>query len=60
LLLQRLDFQVRIRSDHHIFTHHGVSEIINLQPKGAMAKPYQVKQVRDLIIRYQLGDIAYD
>jgi hypothetical protein len=35
LLLQRLDFQVRIRGDHHIFTRHDVSEIINLQPKGA-------------------------
>lgn len=59
-LLQRLEFEVRIRGDHHIFTRHDVSEIINLQPKSAMAKPYQVKQVRDLIIRYQLGDIAHD
>jgi hypothetical protein len=60
LLLQRLGFEVRIRGDHHIFTRYDVSEIINLQPKGAMAKPYQVKQVRDLIIRYQLGNISHD
>ncbi len=30
-------------------------EILNLQPKGAQAKPYQVKQVRNLILRYRLG-----
>lgn len=59
-LLQRLEFAMRVRGDHYIFTRHDVSEIINLQPKGAMAKPYQVKQVRDLIIRYQLGDIFND
>ncbi|MSP28456.1 MAG: type II toxin-antitoxin system HicA family toxin [Methylococcales bacterium] len=59
-LLQRLQFELRIRGDHHIFTRHDVNEILHLQPKGAMAKPYQVKQVRELIIRYQLGDITND
>ncbi|MDP3009444.1 MAG: type II toxin-antitoxin system HicA family toxin [Methylococcales bacterium] len=59
-LLQRLQFELRIRGDHHIFTRHDVNEILSLQPKGAMAKPYQVKQVRELIIRYQLGDITND
>lgn len=42
--------------DHHIFTKKGVEEILNLQPKGATAKPYQVKQARGVIIRYKLGD----
>lgn len=32
-----------------------VEEIINLQPKNGLAKPYQVKQVRDLIIKYELS-----
>jgi hypothetical protein len=32
-----------------------VEEIINLQPKGSKAKPYQVKQVRNLILKYKLG-----
>ena len=32
-----------------------VIEIINLQPKGAKAKVYQVRQVRNLIIKYKLG-----
>ena len=34
----------------------GVEEILNLQPKGAKAKPYQVKQVRNLILKYKLGE----
>ena len=32
-----------------------MEEILNLQPKGSMAKPYQVKQVRNIILRYNLG-----
>ncbi len=54
-LLYRLGFNERIRGDHHIFTKEGVKEILNLQPKGAKAKPYQVKQVRSVILRYKLG-----
>lgn len=54
-LLGRLGFAVRIRGDHHIFTRSGVEEIINLQPQGAVAKPYQIRQVRDIILRYRLG-----
>ena len=54
-LLQRLGFRERIRGDHHIFVRDGVEEILNLQPKGGKAKPYQVKQVRKVILRYRLG-----
>lgn len=54
-LLVRLGFAERIRGDHHIFTKEGIEEILNLQPKGAMAKPYQVKQVRNVILGYKLG-----
>jgi len=32
----------------------GVEEILNLQPKGGKGKPYQVKQVREVILRYGL------
>jgi hypothetical protein len=53
-LMQRLGFSRRVKGDHHIFWMDGVEEILNLQPKGANAKPYQVKQVRDLILRYRL------
>lgn len=55
MLLERLGFQCRVRGDHFIYTKPGVEEIINIQPKGSMAKPYQVKQVRTIILRYQLG-----
>jgi hypothetical protein len=54
-VLSALGFQQRVRGDHHIFTRTGVVEIINIQPKGSRAKPYQVKQVRNLVARYRLG-----
>ena len=53
-LLLRLGFSERIRGDHHIYASGGVNEIINLQPKGGKAKPYQVRQVRDLMLKYNL------
>jgi hypothetical protein len=54
-LLHRLGFDERIRGSHHIFTRQGIAEILNLQPKGAKAKPYQVRQVRNVILNYRLG-----
>ncbi len=29
--------------------------LLNLQPKGSKAKPYQVKQARNVILKYKLG-----
>lgn len=56
-VLHHLGFEERIKGSHHIFFKNGLLEIINLQPKGSQAKPYQVKQIRDLITRYGLlGD----
>lgn len=54
-LLLRLGFAERIRGSHHIFTRPDISEILNLQPKGSLAKPYQVKQVRNVIVKYKIG-----
>lgn len=54
-LLIALGFSERVRGSHHIFTKPSVIEILNLQPKGADAKPYQVKQVRGIILKYKLG-----
>lgn len=59
-LLKRLGFDERIRGDHHIFAKSGVAEIINLQPKGNKAKAYQVKQVRNLILKYRFGERDVD
>jgi hypothetical protein len=53
-ILLKLGFEERIRGSHHIFTREGVDEILNLQPRGSMAKPYQVKQVRGVLVRYRL------
>jgi len=53
-LLKRLGFDARIKGDHHIFTQNGVEEILNLQPKEGKGKPYQVKQVRNVILKYHL------
>ena len=53
-LLVYLGFDRRIKGDHHIFTRNDVMEILNLQPKANKAKPYQVKQVRDMIVKYRL------
>lgn len=57
-LLNDVGFKERIRGSHHIFTKEGVEEILNLQPKGAKAKPYQVKQVRNVVLKYRLGGVA--
>ncbi len=57
-LLFRLDFKERIKGDHHIFTKQDIDAIINIQPKEGKAKPYQVKQVRNLILKYKLGDMT--
>jgi hypothetical protein len=56
LLLRDLHFQERVRGSHHIFTREGITEILNLQPRGPMAKPYQVRQVRNVIVRYKLTE----
>lgn len=55
-MLRRFGFQERIKGDHHIFFRIDVEEIINIQPMQGKAKPYQVKQVRNLIIKYKLGE----
>jgi predicted RNA binding protein YcfA (HicA-like mRNA interferase family) len=54
-LLRALGFEERIRGSHHIFTKDGVEEILNIQARGSKSKPYQVKQVRQVIVRYKLA-----
>ncbi|MHB9024108.1 MAG: type II toxin-antitoxin system HicA family toxin [Armatimonadota bacterium] len=54
-LLSSMGFSERIKGSHHIFTRWDIEEILNLQPQGRLAKAYQVKQVRGIILRYKLG-----
>lgn len=44
----------RINGSHHIYVHPNVSELLNLQNVKGKAKPYQIKQLLDLIERYNL------
>ena len=57
-LLSRLGFAERVRGSHHIFSRDGVAEILNLQPRNSLAKPYQVKQVRRILVQYKLAEEA--
>ena len=53
-ILLKLGFEERVKGSHHIYFKEGIEEIINLQPSNGKAKPYQVKQVRELIIKYKM------
>lgn len=53
-LLVYLGFESRVKGSHHIFFKKGIEEIVNIQPDGSKAKPYQVKQIRNIIIKYKL------
>ena len=53
-LLSRIGFEERIRGSHHLFRKSGVEEMLNLQRDGSKAKPYQVRQVRTVLVRYKL------
>lgn len=54
-LLLFLGFDERIKGSHHIFTKDNVIEIINIQPLGNKAKNYQLKQVRNLVLKYKMA-----
>lgn len=54
-LVESLGFRlVRVNGSHHIFTHPGIPELVNLQDVDGKAKPYQVRQVLKLVDRYNL------
>jgi hypothetical protein len=53
--LKNLRFEERVKGDHHIFFKVDVEEIINIQPIGKMAKSYQVKQIRHILLKNKLG-----
>lgn len=54
-LLDIIEFEGRISGSHHIYYKENITELLNLQPDGNLSKPYQVKQVRELIKKYNLG-----
>ena len=59
-LLIALGFEERTSGGHHIFRKEGVGERINLQRVGGDAKPYQVRQLRRVIVAHELFRILED
>jgi len=45
----------RVSGSHHIFVHPSVRELLNLQDVRGKAKAYQVRQLLQLIERYNLS-----
>nr|WP_298413168.1 hypothetical protein [uncultured Halomonas sp.] len=54
-MLLYLGFDERIRGSHHVYRKEGIEEKINMQRAGSKAKPYQVRQVRDVLLKYHLA-----
>jgi predicted RNA binding protein YcfA (HicA-like mRNA interferase family) len=54
-LLENIGFEKRIRGSHHMFSKDGVEELINLQRMGDKAKDYQIRQVRQIIVRNHIA-----
>jgi predicted RNA binding protein YcfA (HicA-like mRNA interferase family) len=54
-LLTKLGFRLdRTSGSHRIYLHPKVSRPLNVQPIGKDAKPYQVRQLRDMIEEFEL------
>ena len=45
----------RVSGSHHIFVHPSVRELLNLQDVRGKAKAYQVRQLLQLVERYNLS-----
>ncbi|MDR4518146.1 MAG: type II toxin-antitoxin system HicA family toxin [Nitrosomonas sp.] len=44
----------RVNGSHHIYTHKDIPELLNLQNVKGKAKPYQIKQLLQLIETHNL------
>ena len=53
-LLTVLGFVERIKGSHHSYRKEGIIEKPNLQRDGNKAKSYQVRQVREILKKYDL------
>jgi predicted RNA binding protein YcfA (HicA-like mRNA interferase family) len=55
-LLAGLGFELRrVSGSHYIFQHPRVPRPLNVQPHRGEAKPYQLRQLRDMIVEFGLG-----
>lgn len=56
-LLTNLGFAERVRGSHHVFSREDITELVNLQEvSGGKCKPYQVRQLREILLKYNLGE----
>ncbi len=53
-LLLALGFAERIKGSHYSYCKEGIPEKPNLQRDGSKAKSYQVRQVREILKKYDL------
>jgi hypothetical protein len=44
----------RTSGGHHIFSHPGIPELVNLQEVSGEAKPYQIRQFLRLVEKYNI------
>jgi hypothetical protein len=51
-LLKSLGFSEDTEGDHFIYRKEGIPVRINIQPQGAKCKPYQVRQIRKVLVDY--------
>lgn len=54
-MLLYMGFDERVRGSHHVYRKEGIEEKINIQRAGNKAKPYQVRQVREILLKYNLA-----
>ncbi len=54
-LLISLGFSLeRIQGSHHIFYHHEIQQLVNIQNVNGQVKPYQLKQIIRIIEKFNL------
>lgn len=58
--LEYLGFQKRVKVDHFIYFKEGIAEIINIQPNKNMAKAYQIRQIRNTLLKYNMIGGIYE
>lgn len=46
----------RTTGSHMQYSIDGIPDLINIQPKNGKIKPYQVKEIRNIVKKYKLGE----
>lgn len=46
----------RTKGSHIQYSIDNIPELINIQPQNGKIKPYQVKEIRNIVNKYKLGE----